>query len=37
MLVEALTAKDLKESEGLVSVVGQKAQELANRIQMFLP
>lgn len=36
-LVEGLSAKDLKESDGTQVIVGKKAQELANRIAKFLP
>jgi hypothetical protein len=36
-LVDALSAKDLRDSEGLQIVVSKKAADLAARIQMFMP
>ena len=36
-LVDALTAKDLRDSEGMQVIVAKKAQDLANRIAAFMP
>jgi hypothetical protein len=36
-LVDQLTAKDLRDSEGMQAIVGQKARELADRIAQFMP
>jgi hypothetical protein len=36
-LVDALTAKDLRDSEGMQVLVAKKAQDLAARIAMFMP